>query len=237
MEANKTTEAKRKFWSWRMLLVAVTAIAAIALLAGLLVAFSAPKNELLTKMPTQQSKLRFLGPLRQPVSDAWRKFRAAWLKPPTTVKVGFRSISNPAAFASEMGTPILTNQAGVSVWILDPKRTKSVLRRSDSFSSKSNHTLSEGGTGAELVKRHEVMLRLTMPSNDSTSFDVFAMPGAFRSASGARSATFKDAPKNHPAFAPFGAQVTIPQGSSVLLLGPTTDFDPSARFGLLLIPE
>lgn len=239
MEANETSGTGRRFWSRRKVVVAIAAIGAVVLLAGLLVAFSAPKNELLTEMPTNQSRLRFLGPLRQPVSAAWQRFRKTWSNPPPKIAIASHIIRMPQEFLPELGDPVLTNQAGVKVWILDPNRTKSVLNRPGlaDYGPRQEWTGLVGSTDTWLVKRLLVQVRPTQRSKTATNLEVgvgFADLVTYLPSKDTKS---QNAPARHRAPLPFGVRVTVPKGSSLLILGPTFVTDWAPRFCTLFIPE
>lgn len=240
MTANEPPKPLNRFRSRRKLMVAIASVSVVILLAGLLVALSAPKNELLTEMPTQQSRLRFLGPLRQPVSAAWQRFRATWIKPPPVVFLTIPQVSNERMLVSEAGTPDLINDDGVSVWILDAAKTKIALAGQSSsiaLRAASAPGISVGSFGDS---HHRVQFRLSFRSRTESDLAVLVEPGII------------EVPKPHtlgrPAqppftiltnasFKPFGARITVPKGSSVLLQGPITGSDPTNRFIGLFVPH
>lgn len=236
MEANETTGEKRRFWNRRMLFVASASTAAVVLLAGLLVWFSAPKNKLLTEMPTHQSRLWFLGPLRQPVSAVWQKFRATWIKPPQLVTYRSYQLNTTSPLPADLGAPILTNAAGVTVWILDAAMTESALKRPNLASFGGKATSPQDAWGPAFVQNHRSQCRLRSRPDHQTDFEVFVFggipPGQF-----AEQGTPTLLSTNHPSLKPFGARVTVPNGSAVLMLGPIPEFNQTNRFAGLFVPE
>lgn len=231
--SSKPSDQKKQFWSRRKLLAAIASVSAVILLAGLLVWFSAPKNELLAEMPTQQSRLRFLGPLQQPVSDAWQRFRKAWLKSPKMIRIDCRTIRDPAVILSGLGSPVLTNQSGLSVWILDSEETKKARSQ---YTARNELLGNDGILSWSVVRGRLVRFRPTQTSRNALALDIVVENGRTVALPQGGLATFGDAPTNHPALFPFGARVVIPKGSSAVLLGPATDFNPSLRFSVLLLP-
>lgn len=231
---NETTGVNRRFRSRRKLLVAIAAIGTVVLLAGLLVWFSAPKNELLTEMPTQQSRLRFLGPLRQPVSVAWQKFRATWIKPPKPVPFTMHRLDGSVGLLGDLGSPLLTNSLGVCVWIVEEKTIQSILKkpglvqnRSDPFSA-SPLMRNLGGSYQQSFEIQERSF-----GGCAVNFVGKISPGMFIGAAGGTVIP----PKDHPSLKPFGVRVSVPKGSAVLILGPVTEFNPTLRYFGLFVPE
>lgn len=239
MDANETSGLKRRFWNRRKLLVAVAAVGAAVLLVGLLVWFSAPKNELLTEMPTQQSRLRFLGPLRQPVSAAWQRFRRAVLKSSPSGMMGCYQIKRPMHAPVDLGEPLLTNDAGVRVWLLNAETTKEALKRPDFVEIGGRTTASEDQWLPSLLFSPQVPFRARKRYGADTELEVFFSAETLRAASGIQKGSYSLVPTNHPSLRAFGIKVTIPKGSSVLLLGPEVDESrlPLSRFAGLFIPE
>ena len=239
MEANETSGVKRRFWNRRKLLVVIASVATVVLLAGLLVWSSAPKNELLTEMPTQQSRLRFLGPLRQPVSAAWQRFRRAYLKSPPASMMGCYQIKRPMRVPVDFGEPILTNDAGVRVWLLNAKTTKDALSWPDFVEMGVKAMASEDHWLPSFLYSPQVPFRARKRHGLDTELEVFFSKEVLSEASGIRKGSYSLVPTNHPSLHPFGIRVIIPKGSSLLLLGPEVDESrpPTSRFTGLFVPE
>ena len=216
-------------------LVVASAVTVI-LLAGLLVWFSAPKNELLTEIPTRQSRLSFLGPLRQPVSAVWQKFRATWIKPPQFVTYRSYQLNTTVPLPADLGAPVLTNAAGVMVWILDAGMTKSTLKRPNLASFGGKAASPQDAWGPAFVQNHRSQCRLRSRPDHQTDFEVFVFGGVPPGQSTGQTAP-PHASTNHPSLKPFGARVTVPNGSAVLILGPLHELHQTNRFAGLFIPE
>lgn len=228
MIANEQAKPKNRFRNRRKLLVAIAAVGAIVLLAVLLVAFSAPKNELLTEAPTLKSRLWFIGPLRQPVSDAWQRFRATRLKPPPQVACSVYQLNPLAEIPSELGNPILTNSMGVRAWIVPKSHVAALLTKPKFVNIGIKETLWEGVLVNSYIANYHRLIRVRSRSSAVREVDVFVTPpisiGTFTST-------------NHPSLREFGVHATVPNGAGVLLLGPTMEFSPETRFACLVVPE
>ncbi len=236
MDANETFGVKRRFWSRRKLVVFAVSVATVILLAGLLVWFSAPKNELLTEMTTQQSRLKFLGPLRQPVSAAWQRFRGAWIKPLRLITYSSYQLSAIAPLPADLGAPVLTNESGVAAWILGAAMTESALKKLNLVRFDRKATVPDGTWGPAFIQGHRAQCRPRSSPNQQTSLEVFVFGEALQGQFQARSPQALPS-TNHPSLKPFGARVTVPNGSALLILGPIPEFDPANRFAGLFIPE
>lgn len=236
MDANETYGVKRRFWNKKNLLVATTSAATVILLAGLLVAFSAPKNELLTEMPTQQSRLRFLGPLRQPVSAAWQRFRAAWLKPPPLVSFSSYQLEPNSGVLPDLGLPILASDSGVRVWLVQEDQIPAVLKRPGLVGFGFKDSSPAGSWTPLFTQKQPAFCRIQKRSSGSHELDVFVMPLNLPSNSSGKNAG-STGPTNPKPLKPFGAHVAVPKGSAVLLLGPKPEFGSTNQFAGLFVPE
>ena len=236
MEANETSGVKRRFWNRRKLLVVIASVATVVLLAGLLVWFSAPKNELLTEMPTQQSRLRFLGPLRQPVSDAWQRFRKARLNPAPTIPLITYQLDTTQGLPPDLGLPTLTNEIGVSAWIVPKDKIDALLKKPELVRFDSDGPAADGEWVLTFVKEFPALCRIRKRTGGGHGIEVFVVPG-YGEISGTNTIGSGTASTNHPSLKPFGAQVTAPKGSAVLILGPIPESNRTDRFVGLFIPE
>ena len=236
MEANETSGVKRRFWNRRKLLVAIASVVAVVLLAGLLVAFSAPKNELLTNWPTQQSRLRFLGPLRQPVSAAWQKFRAAWIKPPPLVSFSSYLLEPHVGLPPDLGLPILASDSGVRVWLVQKDKISGVLKRPGLVGFGGKDSSHAGSMTALFTHKQPAFCRIQKRSGGNHELDVFVIPANFPSNFSGRDAASTGSSDPKPS-KPFGAHIAVPKDSAVLLLGPTAELGSTNRFAGLFIPE
>lgn len=229
---------RRRFWNRKKFVVVVASVATVILLAGLIVGFSAPKNELLTEMPTQRSRLQFLGPLRQPVSAAWQRFRAAWIKPPQFVPFSSYRLDVSVSLPSDLGPPLLTNSLGVCVWIVEGDSIQDILRkpglvkyRWQSFPASELPPPPPTRYGGPYDERFEIQehsfggLTLNFVGRIHQTVFIGAAPGT------------TVPPMDHPSLRPFGAHVLVPKGSAVLILGPVTEFNPTLRYFGLFVPE
>ena len=236
MDANETSGVKRRFWNRRKLLVAIASVSVVILLAGLLVWFSTPQNELLTEMPTQQSRLRFLGPLRQPVSAAWQRFRAAWIKPPPLVSFSSYLLEPNVGLPPDLGVPILANDSGVRVWLVQKDKIPAVLKRPGLVGLGSKDSSHAGSMTALFTHKQPAYCRIQKRWGGSHGLDVFVIPANFPSNFPGRDAASAGSTNPKPS-KPFGAHISVPKGSAVLVLGPATEFGSTNRFAGLFIPE
>jgi hypothetical protein len=238
MDASEPILTKERFWSRRKLVPCIASVATALLLAGLVILLSASKNELIDSVPfREKSRLSFLGPLQPPISRAWEKLRSTWAKAPLSVKIDHHVVSNPWELFQMLGTPVLTNQAGVTAWILNSERTKAVLDRTDLVKDHGADILSDGDLGFSIHQSHEVRFRPRPGSGHSTELAVAAGSDMGLTLKEFALTNSPNAPTKHPSMRPFGVRVTIPKGSSLLLLGPRTEFDPWARFCTLFVPD
>ncbi len=227
---------KRPFWKRRRFLVPATALM-LVVVGIFLAAVVGPRNGLIDWMPGQRSTPRFLGPLQPPVNRAWQSLSSLWSKPPPKVRIDYHVVNRSSELLPLFGTPVLTNQAGVTAWILDPERLKSVMDRTNLVGNQGAWIGPPGKLGARVLQNHSVAVEPKPGSGHSTELSVVVAAGTFVASKNHARTTFPNAPTNHPALWPFGVRVTIPKGSSLLLLGPAVDFDPAARFCVLFVPE
>ncbi len=236
MEANESTGVKRRFWSRRKLLVAVASAVTAVLLSGLLVSSSTPKNELLTDWPTQQSRLRFLGPLRQPVSAAWQRFRAAWIKPPPLVSFSSYLMEPNVGLPPDLGLPILASDSGVRVWLVQEDKIPAILKRPGLVGFGGKDSSHSGSMTALFTHKQPAFCRIQKRSGGSHELDVFVIPANFPSNFSGRD-TASTGSTNPTPGKPFGAHIAVPKGSAVLILGPATELVSTNQFACLVVPE
>ncbi len=231
MDANETSGTGKRFWSRRKLVVLIASVVAVILMAGLVVRLNASRNELITELPKHQSQFSYQ------ISRAWQRVEKALFGPTPNLDVTFYSVTDPNALALGAGKPVLTNEAGVSVWILDAAKTKVAMATRSFENFPSQHSFAQGMTWGAIGdfpdqlhfahmfhSRKEADLALLV----GPQWIMTGPPGG--PPTGSRIQT-------NTSVKPFGARITVPNGSSVLFLGPRDEPGRAGRFCRLVVTQ